>query len=95
MLDKSRAVSFRNQMQQLAELQADIRTARRAPKAERAGQALQLAEQFKGAAAALQNVTEFTGFEHAALFEDGDAIAKGFDIAENVRRKENRLAVAN
>lgn len=55
-LDKSRAASFRHQMQQLSALQADIRTVRRAPKAERAGQAVQLAAQFKDVAAQLPTV---------------------------------------
>jgi hypothetical protein len=55
-LDASRAASFRDQAQRLAELQANIRTARRAPKTECAAQAVKVAEEFKAAAAQLPMV---------------------------------------
>jgi tetratricopeptide (TPR) repeat protein len=55
-LDEERAKSFRDRAKQLAELQAHIRLARRAPKGQRAEQAAKLAEQYRDAAAKLPSV---------------------------------------
>jgi len=50
------AEAFKERAKQLAELQADTRTARRAPKEQRVEQAVKLAEQYKGSAAQLPSV---------------------------------------
>lgn len=56
MMDAARAETFRDRAKQLAELQADIRTARRVPKEQRAQEAVKVAEQYKGAASQLPSV---------------------------------------
>ncbi|MCI0388871.1 MAG: TRAFs-binding domain-containing protein [Acidobacteria bacterium] len=55
-MDAGRAEAFKESAKQLAELQADTRTARRAPKEQRVEQAVKLAEQYKGSAAQLPSV---------------------------------------
>lgn len=55
-MDAERAESFKGRAQQLADLQAQFRTARRVPKDQRAEQAVKLAEQYRSEAAKLPTV---------------------------------------